>query len=235
MTVQIAVLSDIHANLEALTTALKLAEEHKADSVICLGDVVGYGPDPAACIELIQTTCEACVLGNHDEAVAFDKNLYVLPNDAQTVVRRHQRTLSENHLEWLRALPLRYDAHGASFVHSTPEDPAAWNRLESFHAVQAQFSFFDGPICFVGHSHKPAVASNTVGVLRVRPGHRFLVDVGSVGQPRDKDSRLGFALFDTKEFACVFVRAHYDVERTAMRIKEEGFPSVLAERLKQGW
>ncbi len=232
---RIAVLSDIHANLEALATALKVAGEHKADSVICLGDVVGYGPDPAACIDLIRTTCEACVLGNHDEAVAFDKGLDVLPSDAQTVVRMHQRTLGENHMEWLRALPLRYDAHGASFVHSSPDDPGAWHRLESFRSMQAQFSFFDGPICFVGHSHKPAVASNNVGILRVRRGHRFIVDVGSVGQPRDGDSRMGLVLFDTEEFACELVRGHYDVERTAARIKEEGLPGVLAERLKQGW
>ena len=232
---RIAVLSDIHANLEALTTALKLAEEHKADAVICLGDVVGYGPDPAACLELIRTTCEACVLGNHDEAVAFDKGLDVLPGDAQAVVRMHQHTLSENHMEWLRDLPLRYEAYNATFVHASPDAPGEWYRLESFHTVQAQFTFFDGPICFVGHSHKPAVASSTLGVLRVRRGHRFLVDVGSVGQPRDKDSRLGFVLFNAKEFVCELVRGHYDVERTEARIKEEGLPMVLAERLKRGW
>jgi len=138
-------------------------------------------------------------------------------------------------MEWLRALPLRYEAYDATFVHASPDAPGEWYRLDSFHAVQAQFAAFGTPICFVGHSHKPAVASNTFGVLRVRPDHRFIVDVGSVGQPRDGDSRLGFALFDTEEFACEIIRGHYDVERTAARIKEEGLPGVLAERLKQGW
>ena len=232
---RIAVLSDIHANLDALTTALKLAEKQKADSVICLGDVVGYGPDPAACIELLRTTCEACVMGNHDESVAFDRGLNALPNDAQKVVRMHQRTLSDDHMEWLRTLPLRYDAYDATFVHASPDVPGEWFRLESFHAVQAQFAFFDGPICFVGHSHKPAVVSNKFGVLRVRRGHRFLVDVGSVGQPRDRDPRLAFVLFDTVEFSCELLREHYNVEETARRIKERGLPIVLAERLKQGW
>ncbi len=231
---RIAVLSDIHANLEALTTALKLAEEHRADTVICLGDVVGYGPDPAACLELIRTTCEACILGNHDEAVAFDKGLDVLPSDAQTVVRMHQHALGENHMAWLRERPLRYDAYDATFVHASPDAPGEWYRLESFHAVQAQFAFFEGPICFVGHSHKPAVASSTLGVLRVRRGHRFLVDVGSVGQPRDNDARLGFVLFDTEAFACEIVRGYYDVGRTEARIKEEALPIALAERLKRG-
>lgn len=230
----VAVLSDIHANLEALTTALNLAEKHRADSVICLGDVVGYGPDPAGCIDLIRTTCEACVLGNHDEAVAFGKGIGVLPKDAQSVVRMHQRALSENDLDWLRELPLRYEAYDLTFVHASPESPEKWYRLGSFHAVQAQFTFFEGPVCFVGHSHKSAVVSNTFGVLRVRAGHRFLVDVGSVGQPRDGDPRLAFALFDTDKFSCEFIRAHYDIERTAGRMKEEGLPAELAERLKEG-
>jgi len=232
--VRIAVLSDIHANLEALEKALKVAEEQMADSIICLGDVVGYGPDPAACIDLLRPTCEACVLGNHDEAVAFDRGLRALPSDAQAAVLLHQQTLSINHIEWLRALPLRYEAYDATFVHASPDAPNAWHRLHSFGAAQAQFSFFAGSICFVGHSHKPAVVSNKVGVLRVRRGHRFLVDVGSVGQPRDRDSRLAFALFDTNEFSCEHIREHYDVERTATRIREEGLPIELAERLKQG-
>ncbi len=230
----VAVLSDIHANREALTAALKLADRTKVDYMVCLGDVVGYGPDPAACIDLIRTVCNACVLGNHDEAVAFDKGIDVLPKDAQTAVRRHQRSLNEDDLEWLRSLPLRHDAHELTFVHSSPESPEMWYRLGSFHAVQAQFSFFDGPVCFVGHSHKAAVVSNTFGVLRVRPGHRFLIDVGSVGQPRDGDSRLAFALFDTEAFSCQMIRGHYDIERTASRIKEVGLPDGLSERLKLG-
>ncbi len=230
----IAVLSDIHANLAALTKALGLAEEYKADSIICLGDVVGYGPDPNACIKLVQSECEACVLGNHDETVAFGVGLEVLPKDAQSVVQWHQKTIEAAHLEWLRALPLRHDAHNATFVHSSPDEPSKWKRLESFNAVQTQFSFFQGPICFVGHSHKPAVVSQTLGVHRVRPGHRFLVDVGSVGQPRDRDSRLAFALFDTEEFTCEIIRGRYDIERTAARIAEEGLPEKLGKRLTDG-
>lgn len=231
---RIAVLSDIHANLEALSEALKLAEKEGADSIICLGDVVGYGPDPAACIELVRSTCEACVLGNHDESVAFDRGLDFLPNDAQKVIRIHQSTLSEDHLEWLRALPLRYDAYDATFVHASPDAPEKWYRLESFHSIQAQFAFFDQPICFVGHSHKPAVASNKIGVLRVRRGHRYLVDVGSVGQPRDGDSRLAFGLFDSEDFSYELIREHYDVERTATRIMDVGIPAELARRLTNG-
>lgn len=231
---RIAILSDIHANLEALTEALRLCDTNQADCVICLGDVVGYGPDPGPCIDLVKSSCEACVLGNHDEAVAFGSGLEFLPKDGQAVAQRHTKELSEEQLFWLKELPISYVAYNTTFVHASPDDPGNWTRLESFQAVQAQFSCFDTPVCFVGHSHKPAVVSSTLGVHRVRPGHRFLVDVGSVGQPRDSDYRLAFALFDTDRYSCEIIRGHYDVERTANRIEAAGLPSNLAQRLLRG-
>ena len=231
---RLAVLSDIHANLEALSTALKQADEHNADAVICLGDVVGYGPDPGPCIDLVRAHCEATVLGNHDEVVAFDRGLNVLPREGQVAAKHHRAHLSDDHLDWLRALPLRYEAHGCTFVHASPDDPADWARLDTFHAIQKQFDAFETPICFVGHSHIPAVVSSSLGVLRVRQGHRFLVDVGSVGQPRDRDPRLAFALYDSEAVTCEIIRAHYEVEKTAVRIAEEGLPSSLAHRLRRG-
>ena len=231
---RVAVLSDIHANLGALTEALRLCELHNVDSAICLGDVVGYGPDPGPCIDLVRTSCEACVLGNHDEAVATGQGFEFLPKDGREVARLHRTMLSDEQLAWLKTLPLRHLAHGATFVHASPDDPGAWHRLDFFHTVRAQFSAFDTPICFVGHSHVPAVASDKVGVFRVRRGYRFLVDVGSVGQSRDGDSRLAFALFDSEDFSYELIRAHYDVERTAARIREEGLPRRLATRLREG-
>ncbi|NNF58564.1 MAG: metallophosphoesterase family protein [Rhodothermaceae bacterium] len=231
---RLAVLSDIHANLEALTTALRLAEEHGADTVVCLGDVVGYGPDPGPCIDLVRAHCEATVLGNHDEAVAFERGTQVLPRDGQVAAKRHREQLSDDHLDWLRGLPLQHEAYGCTFVHASPDNPADWARLDTFHAVQRQFDAFETPICFVGHSHIPAVASSSLGVLRVRRGHRFLADVGSVGQPRDRDPRLAFALYDTEAVTYEIVRAHYDVEKTAIRIAEADLPSSLAHRLRRG-
>lgn len=230
----LAVLSDIHANLEALTTALRLAETRGADALICLGDVVGYGPDPGPCVDLVRDHFEACVLGNHDEAVAQKGDQHVLPRDAWDAVRLHRSLLAEEQLGWLRSLPLRYEAHEATFVHASPEDPDAWNRLDTFHTVHAQFHAFDTPLCFVGHSHVPAVVADSVGVLRVRAGHRFIVDVGSVGQPRDHDPRLAFTLYDTEAFTCEVVRAHYDVGKTVARIGAVGLPSGLGERLRRG-
>jgi len=232
--VRLAVLSDIHANLAALSQALRRIDRLGADAVVCLGDIVGYGPDPEACVELVRSHTDLVVLGNHDEAVAFDRDVEYLPKDGQAAARLHQTLLSEDDLAWLRRLPYRAEAYGCTFVHASPDEPEAWNRLDSYPLLQAQFAAFSTPVCFVGHSHRPAVASASLGVHKVKPGHRFLVDVGSVGQPRDQDPRLSFALFDTEAVTCEIVREHYDVEATVQRLRERKLPKALAKRLRQG-
>jgi diadenosine tetraphosphatase ApaH/serine/threonine PP2A family protein phosphatase len=112
--------------------------------------------------------------------------------------------------------------------------PGAWPRLDSFALVQAQFDAFDTNACFIGHSHRPAVVSETVGVTRVREGHRYLINVGSVGQPRDHDARAAFGLFDTETFSYELVRVHYDVALTRSRITSLGLPSAHGDRLTRG-
>ena len=230
----VAVLSDIHANLEALRAALAAAERRGADRLVCLGDVVGYGPDPGPCLDLVRAEFEVCVLGNHDEAVAGAGDEGALPRDGRAAVRLHRQLLTDDQVAWLRALPLRAEAHGATYVHAAPLRPERWPRLESFADVQAQFGAFETAVCFVGHSHRPAVVSDAVGVLRVRPGHRYLVDVGSVGQPRDRDPRLSFALYDPEAFSVEVVREHYDHARVAVRVGEAGLPASLGDRLRRG-
>lgn len=230
----VAVLSDIHANLAALEAALAEAERRGAGAAVCLGDTVGYGPDPEACVDLVRERCGVVVMGNHDAAVARDEGLAALPTDGQTAARLHRDWLRDDQRAWLAGLPLMAEAHGATFVHAGPHAPAEWPRLDSFRAVQAQFPAFDTPICFVGHSHKPAVVSDALGVFSVRPGHRFLVDVGSVGQPRDHDPRLAFSVFDTEAGTVEAVRCHYDVASTTARIHERGMPRGLGDRLRRG-
>ncbi len=230
----VAVLSDVHANLEALEAVLGEADRRGATAAVCLGDVVGYGPEPGPCVELVRARCTAVVAGNHDRAVSPGENVEFLPRDGQEAARLHRETLSEDHLAWLAALPLEAEAYGATLVHAAPSEPEAWLRLESMAAVQAPFTAFTTPICFVGHSHRPAVASDRIGVTRVRPGHRFLVDVGSVGQPRDHDPRASFALFDTDAFTVEIVRTHYDVERTILKVEHAGLPPNLGTRLRRG-
>ena len=231
---RLAVLSDIHANLDALTTVLAEADARGADALLCLGDVVGYGPDAGPCVDLVRERCASTVMGNHDAAVALGLGTDVLPTDGQTAVALHRSLLAADQLAWLAALPFTDVVHGVTLAHASPERPDEWLRLDTFGAVQAQFAAFDTAVCFIGHSHKPAVASDAIGVTRVRPGHRYLVNVGSVGQPRDHDPRAAFGLFDTETMAYELVRVHYDLARTRMRIADAGLPKYLGDRLAVG-
>lgn len=230
----LALVSDIHGNLAAFERALADIDARGIDRIVCLGDVVGYGPDPEACVALVRERCELTVLGNHDAAVALDDGTEVLPRDGQAAARLHREWLDADALAWLAALPLRVDHPEATYVHASPSHPDAWERLDSFPVIRAQFGAFDAPICFVGHSHKPAVASDSMGVFSVRPGHRYLVDVGSVGQPRDHDPRLSYAIYDPEALSVETVRLHYDVAKTIARVHTRGLPDGLGARLRRG-
>ncbi len=231
---KIAVISDIHSNLEALEAVLAAIDEAGVEVIFCLGDVVGYGPDPAACLELVRTRCAGVLLGNHDEAVAHPGSMDALPKDGRAAARHNRAHLSEEQVEYLAFLPLRLEAHGCTFVHATPDAPDAWRRLDSFRIAQAQFEHFETDVCFVGHTHIPAVMADRLGVLNVRPGHRYLINAGSVGQPRDHNPRASFALFDPETLTYEPVRVPYNVERTAKKIRAAGLPNSLAGRLKEG-
>ena len=231
---RLAVLSDVHANLDALRAVLAEADARGADALVCLGDVVGYGPDPGACVDLVRERCTSTVIGNHDAAVARGEGLAVLPPDGQAAALAQRGWLSPDQTAWLAGLPLTAVAHGVTLVHASPDEPASWHRLDSFGAVQAQFGAFETDVCFVGHSHTPAVVSDQLGVTRVRPGHRYLINVGSVGQPRDRDPRAAFGLYDTDTMTYELVRVYYDVARTRLRVSERGLPAGLGERLAIG-
>ncbi|MAQ93623.1 MAG: YfcE family phosphodiesterase [Rhodothermaceae bacterium] len=229
----VAVLSDIHANLPALRTALQLAEARGADALVNLGDVVGYGPSPSECLEIVRTEFAVNILGNHDAAVAGSDD-EALPRDGRAAVDLHRAMLSDDQRVWLRDLPLVAEAFDSTFVHAAPFKPEKWPRLESMRDTQIQFDAFDTPICFIGHSHRQAIVADTLGVFRVREGHRYLVNVGSVGQPRDRDPRLGFALFDTEAFTVELLREHYDRAQTVAEIAKVGLPKALGDRLQRG-
>ena len=232
---RIAVLSDIHSNLEALRRALEGIESVGVDAVYCLGDVVGYNADPAACVDLVREHCAGVIRGNHDAAVATDAALDALPSDGQAAARHNRACLSEEQIAFLSDLPLTLTVENCTFVHATPDAPTAWTRLTTYPAAQAQFDHFDTDLCFLGHTHVPAVMADTLGVFEVRRGHRYLVNVGSVGQPRDQNPKLSFGLFDTETYEYENVRLSYDVDRAAQKIRDaDALPDRLATRLYEG-
>lgn len=231
---KLAIISDIHSNLEALTAVLAEIDRQRVDAIYCLGDVVGYGPDPVACLDLVRERCKATVLGNHDLAVATGEGIKVLPRDGRKAAQHNHDQLSEEQRAYLAALPLKLEADGCAFAHATPGEPDAWHRLGSFLLTQEQFSHFSTDVCFIGHSHMPAVMGDKLGVVRVRRGVRYLINVGSVGQPRDGDPRACVGFFDTEAFAYELVRVTYNLGRTVTKIQETKLPKGLGERLFKG-
>lgn len=232
---RIAILSDIHANLDALERSLEEIERVGVDAIYCLGDVVGYNADPAPCVERVRAHCDGIVMGNHDAGVAQEEGLDVLPPDGQAAARHHRTRLSPDQIDFLSHLPLKIQEANCTFVHASPDAPAAWKRLTSYPSARRQFEYFDTDVCFVGHTHVPTVMADRLGVFEVRPNHRYIVNVGSVGQPRDQNPKLSFGLFDTETFEYRNVRLEYDVSAAAEKIqREDGLPDRLADRLRNG-
>ena len=232
---RLAIISDIHSNLEALDRTFEAIDEVGVDAVYCLGDVVGYNADPAACVDLVRERCDAVVLGNHDAAVGQEKDVGFLPSDGQAAARHNRNQLSDAQRDYLADRPLTHTAANCTFVHATPDHPTAWKRLSAYPSAQSQFDHFDTDVCFIGHTHTPAIMADTMGIFRVQAGHRYLINVGSVGQPRDGNPKLSFGLFDTESFDYKNVRLDYDVAGAARKIRNaDALPNRLADRLENG-
>jgi len=229
-----ALISDIHSNLPALEAVLEEIGREKVDDILCMGDVVGYCADPGACIDLVREYCSVTVMGNHDLAVCRGTGLSHLPSDGQIAAEHNAEMISEEQRVWLDGLPFVQVHDSVTCVHASPQAPERWMRIESFFLAQEQFRHFDTDVCFVGHTHLSGVMSEQIGVLRTRPGHRFIINVGSVGQPRDGDPRACVGFFDTETFDFDLRRIPYNVDRTSQRIREDGLPGSLAKRLEKG-
>lgn len=232
--VRIAVLSDIHANLHALQAAFRIIDKADVEAIYCLGDIVGYNADPGPCVDLVQERCTHVVQGNHDRVVATGEGLADLPADAQQAAIYHRSVLTDAQRAFLRDLPLIDTVGRCTLVHASPDVPASWKRLSAYGDIRAQFEHFDTPFCFTGHTHIPAVIADALGVFEVRAGHRYLINVGSVGQPRDHTAKGSLVLFDTEARIHRCVRFVYDVDGAASRIQAEGLPRRLAQRLHNG-
>lgn len=231
---RIAIISDIHSNLEGLEKALEIINERKVDDVICLGDIVGYGANPNECIALVRETTSHVLLGNHDEAtIDLAKTEFFNPF-ARIAAEWTNKALSEEHKEFLKGLPFTVDKEGLTFVHSSPYEPEEWHYILSQSDAQYNFSCFSLPVCFVGHSHVPGIFCEDVWTREVVPGKKFIVNVGSIGQPRDNDWRLSLGLFDTETWTYENIRAEYDVNTAAEKIRKSGLPKALADRLLVG-
>lgn len=237
-----AILSDIHANLEALQAVLSDAAL-RADAVVCLGDVVGYGADPVACVEIVAERCQAIVAGNHEHGVAGLISPAWFNPYARAAVEWTRTRLDDEHRDWLGALPLVRDLEDATLAHASPAHPDEWDYLVTADEGYAAFASFATRLCFVGHSHLPAVwlegswghaHEPGLGEVVIEPGCRYLVNVGSVGQPRDRDPRAAYVVWDVEARRLTLRRVGYDVATARTKIVAAGLPKFLADRLADG-
>ncbi|OGK88542.1 MAG: hypothetical protein A2X52_18170 [Candidatus Rokubacteria bacterium GWC2_70_16] len=242
-----AVLSDIHGNSQALSAVLADADREGARALVCLGDLVGYGADPVACAEAVGERAAIVVAGNHEHGVLELASLRWFNAVAREAVRWTRAQLSDGVRSYLGSLPLTATLEDATLVHASPRRPEKWDYLLSAEDGFEVFGDFRTPLCFVGHSHCPGVWSlgaagpehaawftGWPAEVRLAAGRRYVINVGSVGQPRDRDPRAAYALWDLEERLVWIRRVEYDHRAAAARILEAGLPRVLAHRLASG-
>jgi diadenosine tetraphosphatase ApaH/serine/threonine PP2A family protein phosphatase len=239
-----AILSDVHANLDALEVVLADVAASGAEQVICLGDFVGYGPEPNECAERLRVLASVALVGNHDLA-ALDRldagrfNLF-----ARLAVEWTKQRLAEPTRRYLESLPAREQHEGMLLVHGSPRDPVEEYILD-LETADDNFRAIDFETCFFGHTHYPVWFTHDGERTRMRalvPGEavqlraerRHLVNVGSVGQPRDGDPRAAYCLFDADARAVELRRLHYPIESVQRKMRERELPRPLWERLAEG-
>lgn len=234
---RIAIISDVHANLEALEKTVELIEPLHVDNIVCLGDVVGYGANPNECTSIVRQKTSHVLLGNHDQAACDLAGIQYFNPHARAAAEWTYEQLAQEHKEFLRGLPYTLELGGLFFVHASPYEPEAWHYILSPEEARDNLDHFRQPVCFVGHSHVALIFGSdhsTTPGRTIQRGVKYIINVGSVGQPRDGDWRLSFGVFDTQKWTYQNIRSEYDVQSASQKIMKSGLPRVLAERLFLG-
>jgi len=242
---RVLVVSDIHANYTAFEAVLE--DAGKVDAVWCLGDVVGYGPDPNACVELLSEQPNlVCVPGNHDIAAMGKMPTESFNGDARTSLLWQQRVLSASSMDFLHTLSQIEEPHeSVTLAHGSPRDPI-WEYMLNTLTARLNFAEFETDFCFVGHTHvqsmfvldaeKDRISLEIPHVgLPITLNGRAIINPGSVGQPRDRDPRAAYAIFTPETRSLEPQRVEYDIESVQARIREAGLPEKHALRLSEGW
>jgi predicted phosphodiesterase len=237
-----ALISDIHSNTEALEAVLKDAHEQKAESYLCLGDIVGYGAEPSACLERVRGLNGTVIAGNHDYAVCEKTDTSYFNTYARKAVQWTMQQLSKTQLEYLGKLPLVYESKNYCLAHGSLNGPENWEYILAEEDAMHSFELLKQRILFVGHSHVPFIFTLENGQVSgaephdftLSPGAKYIVNIGSVGQPRDMDNRASYCIFDEEKSSVHFRRIPYDFRSTQKKILDAKLPELLALRLELG-
>ena len=241
-----AIISDIHANIDALNAVLADIETWDVGGILCLGDIVGYGPEPALCVQKIMDVCAVTVIGNH-EAMLFVADQFSPEDLGATVgapIKLAFEQVSTEQMKWLRSLPITADLDPLMLSHAALNAPGSFHYIHNEDEASAHFGVQTTFVSFQGHSHVPVIWEENAGqvscfhpsdkpvVLNV--GSRYAINVGSVGQPRDADPRACYALYDYQNRALIHRRVEYDIARAQARFTQANLPAFNARRLKKG-
>jgi diadenosine tetraphosphatase ApaH/serine/threonine PP2A family protein phosphatase len=241
---RILIISDIHANLTALEEVL--TDAGKFDATWCLGDLVGYGPDPNECVDRVKKLPELkCIIGNHDAAALKQIDSDTFNPEARAAIHWTQEMLSDGTIAFLKSLPEKLKIDNVTLTHGSPRYPV-WEYLLDTRTATVNFDYFDTPLCFVGHTHLPVIYtlldSNPLARLDIPEPNRkitlptrSIVNPGSVGQPRDRDPRAAYGIYDTEENIWDYRRIPYDIAAVQDRMRKAGLPERHIYRLSAGW
>ena len=239
------IFSDIHGNLEALAGVLQQINDFLPDKIICLGDVVGYGPNPNECIQQVSQKADLTIMGNHDHAVLGLTEITYFNQYAKTAILWTKQVVTEENLAILRSYPFRESMGNILFVHSTPLHPERWDYIFNLLEGRYYLQHLQEQVCFIGHSHQPlffeqdekghvAYDRKPEFSLTVRNGCKYIVNVGSVGQPRDGKPEAAFATYDTEYQRIEVKRLAYDFNETQKKMIDANLPMFLIDRLAYG-
>lgn len=242
------IISDIHANLTAFETILRNAGTLGTDYdfVWCLGDVVGYGPDPNECVDLLRTMPHLCLAGNHDWAALGRLDIRTFNADARRAVTWTREQLTDENLAYLEDLPTTFVLDDFTLVHASPREPI-WEYILDPLIAALNFTEYETTYCLVGHTHTPVtfrLGETTGDIETIKPrynevvtlnGQRQIINPGSVGQPRDSDPRSAYAILDTEQNTWEARRIPYDIADVQARMKGHNLPDRLVQRLEHGW
>jgi diadenosine tetraphosphatase ApaH/serine/threonine PP2A family protein phosphatase len=237
-----AILSDVHSNLEALEAVLYDVGVRKIQDVVFLGDAVGYGPNPNECIELLVKRCRVLLAGNHDWGVIGQTDIAYFNEYAREAIEWTRDVLTEKNSKTLASFPVTKEIEKGDMllVHSTPKEPNMWHYLLTLWDAEINFHYFSNKFCFLGHSHYPFIIERLPSGELVTykeaaskgQSERYIMNVGSVGQPRDGDPRASYAIVNEEKME--IIRVPYNIEAVQKKMRKAGLPALLIERLSKG-
>jgi len=237
------IFSDVHSNLEALETVIKAYKSEKIDIYLCLGDVVGYGANPVECIQITKDIAQITIAGNHDWATAGLFSLEYFNDWAKKAVLWTQEKIDSANHKFISSLRLVYENEDLVLVHGTLNQPEEFNYMTDLLQASRTFALMRKSICFLGHTHSVGILIQDKEEridyqreerLKLKEGYRYIVNVGSVGQPRDGNNKASFCIYDTKKQEVSIKRIDYDVKSAQAKIIAADLPRFLATRLSAG-